>query len=222
MLDPLLLDQARLLLAQGLGYTKVSQSLGISRSTLYRNINPEAREQAKTAQVEWNKNNKERINKAQKERRKRNPPKLSPEQVQRKKETSIRWAKDNPERTKIIRQRCYRKHREKRLQQTKLWRENNKEYSLQRHRNWLKNNPATVRALSADRRRRKRNSPGPHSIIERMMVNHYYQEAKELSVSTGTQYHVDHIWPLSKGGPHLPWNLRVVTAQENLSKYNKI
>ena len=35
-------------------------------------------------------------------------------------------------------------------------------------------------------------------------------------------YHVDHIIPLSKGGPHAPWNLQYLPEKENLQKRNKI
>ena len=32
---------------------------------------------------------------------------------------------------------------------------------------------------------------------------------------------VDHIFPLSKGGVHAPWNLRVLLSSENQSKKDK-
>lgn len=43
-----------------------------------------------------------------------------------------------------------------------------------------------------------------------------------MSNKPGVEYHVDHIIPLAKGGPHFPWNLQVITKAENLSKGAKI
>ena len=62
----------------------------------------------------------------------------------------------------------------------------------------------------------------PLSSVESLMIKYRYQDARRLSKETGTEYHVDHIIPLAKGGPHLPWNLQVITKDENLSKGAKI
>lgn len=48
-----------------------------------------------------------------------------------------------------------------------------------------------------------------------------YAEARTLTELTGVSYHVDHILPLSKGGVHAPWNLRVLLWLDNQSKKDK-
>ena len=45
-----------------------------------------------------------------------------------------------------------------------------------------------------------------------------YKLRNILSEATGVQHHVDHMWPLSDGGPHWSGNLQVIPAKENLSK----
>jgi 5-methylcytosine-specific restriction endonuclease McrA len=87
---------------------------------------------------------------------------------------------------------------------------------------YTKNNPDKNAAKGARYRAMKAQVPQPHSIIEKMMIDNYYQEAKHLTRETGTPYHVDHIWPIAKGGPHLPWNLRVIEGTENCAKGAKL
>jgi 5-methylcytosine-specific restriction endonuclease McrA len=48
-----------------------------------------------------------------------------------------------------------------------------------------------------------------------------YMVAQFLTEQTGRRHEVDHIMPLSLGGPHVSWNLRPVTRQENLAKNSR-
>jgi hypothetical protein len=60
---------------------------------------------------------------------------------------------------------------------------------------------------------------------DRDAIKHIYSFAQWVSKKTGTLHHVDHIVPLkgaSISGLHVPWNLRVIPASQNVRKSNKV
>jgi 5-methylcytosine-specific restriction endonuclease McrA len=135
--------------------------------------------------------------------------------------TQYRWLKaDGKERAEAYRRRWEKKNPEAKAQWNKRWRDANPgvklEYNRQYSRNHYAQNPEYY-AAKADRRRRGAKE-WPCSEIEKLMIKHRYQDARRLTEETGIKHEVDHIWPLSKGGPHLPWNLQVLTKQENRTK----
>jgi hypothetical protein len=55
-------------------------------------------------------------------------------------------------------------------------------------------------------------------------IKNFYWLAKDLEITSGQKYHVDHIIPLQGDnvcGLHVPWNLQVLPADINLSKGNR-
>jgi len=59
-------------------------------------------------------------------------------------------------------------------------------------------------------------------VVERQRIRDVYKLREVLSIATGIEHHVDHMWPLSDGGPHWSGNLQILTAEENLSKHASV
>ncbi len=93
----------------------------------------------------------------------------------------------------------------------------------QRHK---QNNPEYYNALNSVRKRRHKNATPPWITPEqKIAIRSLYLNAQTLTKITGERYVVDHIVPLISDevcGLHVPWNLRVITQEENLKKSNKL
>ena len=91
---------------------------------------------------------------------------------------------------------------------------------------WKENNQVWVRADTKARRRKHRDATPPWlTAKQKFEIRQLYQIAITMSKTTGEQYVVDHIVPLRSPnvcGLHVPWNLRVITQKENLTKSNKM
>ena len=87
-------------------------------------------------------------------------------------------------------------------------------------------NPDTYKALVSLRRRRFRQAtPKWLSAEQKLEIRLKYRLAIELSRRTGVRHAVDHVVPLQGEnvcGLHVPWNLEVITQDENLKKSNKL
>jgi hypothetical protein len=87
-------------------------------------------------------------------------------------------------------------------------------------------NPDYYKTLTSLRKRRHRNAtPKWVTAEQKLAIRKLYLQAMELTRLTGERYVVDHIVPLISDevcGLHVPWNLRVITQEENLRKSNKL
>ena len=91
---------------------------------------------------------------------------------------------------------------------------------------WKEKNLIWVRADTKARRRKHRQASPPWlTRKQKSEIRQLYQIAITMTKTTGEQYVVDHIVPLRSDtvcGLHVPWNLRVITQEENLRKSNKL
>ena len=111
-----------------------------------------------------------------------------------------------------------------RLSYQKRWHENNRETRLTSHRRYIENN-THIWGLSGALRRTSLSEEGLFCGASRTEVNaetaFIYRLCRLISEQTGIEHHIDHIVPISKGGVHREWNLRILPASENLSKNAK-
>ena len=126
------------------------------------------------------------------------------------KDRARQWALDNPD---------------KRAISITKWREENREQHNAGNREWNSKNQDVKAALSAKRRSAKLNRTPKWLTaddIEHMQA--LYSVAAMIQRESGVEYHIDHIIPLQGkfvSGLHVPDNLRVIPAVDNLKKSNK-
>jgi hypothetical protein len=91
---------------------------------------------------------------------------------------------------------------------------------------WKKNNIIKVRSYWAKRHAAKLKAMPPWLTEEHLArIESFFAFAREREKETGVPHHVDHIVPLQGDdfcGLHVPWNLCVLPAFENISKGNRL
>jgi hypothetical protein len=103
-----------------------------------------------------------------------------------------------------------------------------KERTLKRESNlrWRRAHPERSGVDRAMRRAAKLQRTPPWLTKEHKRdIVAIYRAARVLSAKTGEDYHVDHIVPLrgrTVSGLHVPWNLQVLRATDNMRKSNTL
>ncbi len=145
----------------------------------------------------------------------------------------------NYEKTKQYRKEYHSLNAERLCAKTKKWREDNHERFIEQGKihyienrkacleatnQYKKQNPEKVAAWNNKRHAAKLNRTPPWlSKDDFRFIELFYKESDRLTKETGVRYNVDHIVPLqgkNVSGLHVPWNLQVITEEENFKKHN--
>ena len=145
------------------------------------------------------------------------------------------WAKDNEKRAEYFKQY---NHSEAGQKAKKQYYARNREVVIARaatrtnaakqaYRNaWKDRNPLEVKASTKHRRdKHKQATPKWLSLEQKAEIRKIYIDAMTVSKVTKVPYVVDHIIPLRGQdvcGLHVPWNLQIMSREENLKKSNKL
>lgn len=157
---------------------------------------------AKDAAMAWNKANPDKFMKSLKKYRATHPDRIS--------EQGRSWRAKNPDRVKANNAR---------------WQSANWEKFLSISSGWKRRNRAHVNAKSTERRLMQAQRTPPWLTDEhRADIQKFYDLAAELTKAYGSPWHVDHIVPLRGrivSGLHVPWNLQILPASDNVRKGNR-
>ena len=118
--------------------------------------------------------------------------------------------KENPEKIKEAKKLSYERTKEHHLAQKKEYRQANK---------------GKIAALNAGRKKVvKQRTPAWLTDFDKLKIKCMYQMAAMYARENGEQFHIDHIIPLQGvniSGLHVPSNLQIMKAVDNISKKNK-
>jgi len=134
------------------------------------------------------------------------------------------WTKHNQKRRHLWPE-YYAKNKSKIIEYQEQYRNDpiNQEKIRQAKTVYRKENKAHLNALKAAYKANKKGAT-PHWVDHKTIAKRY-DECKRLNDEAGyIKYHVDHIVPIRGKkvcGLHVPWNLQVITAKENMQKSNK-
>ena len=165
----------------------------------------------------WYANNKEKVADSVRAYRKANKEKTDA--------TNKAYYEANKEKLNAYKTAWSKVNKEKVAASGRTYRKGNKEKVAARDRAWREANQDRVNAYTSRRRALKRKLIPKHlknCPVEKQRVLDIFKLCRLISMATGVKHHVDHMWPVSDGGPEWSGNLQIITAHENLTKHASV
>lgn len=168
----------------------------------------------KSCMKQYNETNKERISEYRKQYHINN------------KEEIAQYYETNKKQKKYYQKQYYDANKNYSVEYREANREQITEYQRSYQNEYKKANRAKINAIASRRRAVKLNATPSWLTSEQLQeIEELYEIAQAFKVYTGQEYHVDHIVPLQGKnvcGLHVPWNLQILEASENIRKSNKL
>jgi len=178
---------------------------------------------------QWRAKHREQVNLISRNGRARNLEKArkrNREYMQKRREAYSEKERRRETQKSICCMREWRKtHKEEHNARNRAWNAAHLEQARESRRKWVRNNPEKAHNIvmnNTHRRRQKVSDAAEHIPISAL------KKAAKFCPYCGQEFtpeikkHLDHIWPLSTGGPHVLWNVIVCCAACNLTKNDKL
>lgn len=127
---------------------------------------------------------------------------------------------------KRLHRRYYKRHRKKKLADSKAWYEANKERRMRQNRVWRCRNPERVKLYRHNQELLEKRAIVPHaSLTPRNLAELLRRQNGICAICCSPMtdsYTLDHIIPLSKGGPHAIYNIQLTHHHCNSMKQAKV
>lgn len=138
---------------------------------------------------------------------------------------SAKWQAANPKRTRELNRASAARNKEKRNAYSRRYRAEHLERCRASARAWSKRSPDKYTVTKAKRRAAQNGQRLRDSEFDTFVIKEIYSLARLRTALTGVEWHVDHLVPLRHpkvSGLHCAANLRVITAQANRKKGNRV
>lgn len=148
-----------------------------------------------------------------------------PERILSNRETTRKWKERNKEKIKENSRNYGIKNFDRLKKEKQEEHVKNPQKRKIRAKTYAQNNPAGVLARSRKHQTAKLQRTPPWLTAQQFKeIEAFYLVSAMMAKLTGVQHNVDHIVPLqgkNVSGLHIPVNLQILTAEENISKGNK-